>query len=126
MVTVWVEGVEELNTVEQAFARAGGRIGEKGARVVRAAALRVEATAKLFCPVDTGHLQSTIGVDYHGDGRSGAMEAAIGPTASYGGFVEFGTSRMAPHAYMGPALDRVAPDYVSACQRLAVETLGFG
>lgn len=123
MVSVWVEGVEEMNTVEQAFRRAGGRVGEKGSRVVRAAGFRIEATAKLFCPVDTGHLRSTISPQFIGDGRSGGMEAVVTARAAYAGYVEHGTSRMAPYAYMGPALDRVAPEFVAACEVLAAEAL---
>lgn len=119
MVSVWVEGIDELNTVEAELRTARGRIGSKGSAVVRAAALQVESLAKQFVPVDTGHLKGTISPEFSGDGRFGGMEAEIGPTASYGGYVEWGTSRMAPHAYMGPALDRVAPDFVAACEAIA-------
>lgn len=123
MVSIWVEGIDELNTVEASLHRAGGAVGAKGARVVRAAAHRVEATAKLFCPVDTGHLRGSIGVGMGGDGRFGALEAVIGTSVSYSIFVEHGTSRMAPQAFMGPALDRVAPSFIAACEALAAEAL---
>jgi HK97 gp10 family phage protein len=120
MASVWVEGVEEMNQVAVDLRRKNGRIGAQGATVVRAAALRVEATAKLFCPVDTGHLRGTIGPpQFSGDGRHGGMEAAISATARYAIYVEFGTRYMAPRAYMGPALDRVSPQFVAAAAAIA-------
>jgi HK97 gp10 family phage protein len=115
---MWFEGIDELNTITYELERANGQIGAKGAAVIRRSAHQVEAVAKLFCPVDTGHLKGTIGVDVDGDGRFGAMSAEIGPTAHYGGYVEFGTRNMAPHAYMGPALDRVTPSFVAACEAI--------
>ena len=119
MATVWFEGIDELNTITAELERANGRIGEKGAQVVRRSAAAVEALGKQFCPVDTGHLKGTIGASFEGDGRFGAMTAEIGPTAHYGGYVEFGTRFMAPHAYMGPALDRVGPGFVAAAAAIA-------
>lgn len=119
MVTMWFEGIDDLNTVTADLQRAGGRIGARGAQVLRKSALQVEAIGKLFCPVDTGNLKSTIGTSFGGDGRSGGMSAEIGPTADYGGYVEYGTRNMAPHAYMGPALDRVTPSYIAAAEAIA-------
>lgn len=119
MASIWVENIDELNTVEARLRTAQGRIGSKGSAVVRSAALRVEELAKQFVPVDTGHLKGTITPEFSGDGRFGGMEAVIGPTANYGGYVEWGTSRMAPQAYMGPALDIVGPDFVAACEAIA-------
>lgn len=113
--SVWVEGVEEMNKVAVELRHKNRRIGAQGAAVVKAAAFQVEATGKLFCPVDTGHLKSTIGPpNFSGDGRGGAMEAEISATARYAIYVEFGTRNMAPHAFMGPALDRVSPGFVAA------------
>jgi HK97 gp10 family phage protein len=117
---VWVENIDEINTITLQLEAAGGRIGQRGATVVKASALKVEALAKLFCPVDTGHLKSTIGPPrYSGDGRSGAMEAAISATADYARYVEWGTRNMAPRAFMGPALDRVGPEFAAACAAIA-------
>lgn len=116
--SVWVENIEDLNTIAVELDRAGGSVGAKGAAVVRSHALRIEAIGKLNAPVDTGHLRNSIGTDFSGDGRHGGLEAAIGPSASYAPFVEFGTSRMAPAAFMGPALDRVGPDFMAAVEQL--------
>lgn len=114
MVTIWFEGIDDMNTITAELSSKNGRIGAQGSAVLRKSAGQVEAIGKLFCPVDTGHLKSTIGTSFGGDGRFGAMSAEIGPTAHYGGYVEFGTRYMAPQAYMGPALDRVGPGFVAA------------
>jgi HK97 gp10 family phage protein len=120
MASVWVEGIEEINTIALQLRTKNQRIGAQGSAVVRAAALRVEATAKLFCPVDTGHLKSTIGPPrFSGDGRAGGMEAAISATARYAVYVEWGTRYMAPHAFMGPALDRVGPEFAAAVEAIS-------
>ena len=47
-----------------------------------------------------------------------SLRAEVGPTAEYGAYVEYGTSRMAPRAYMGPAFDRHAPDLVTAVEQI--------
>ncbi len=119
MASISVEGIDELNTIEVQLRTKKNRIGAEGSKVVRRSAKRVERLGKQFAPVDTGHLKSSIGVDILGSGRAGAMEAVIGPTASYGRYVEQGTSRMAPHAYMGPALDIVGPEFAAACESIS-------
>lgn len=111
MASVWFDGIDQLNTIAVALAGSAVRVGAGAAVVLRKVAHDVEATSKQFCPVDTGNLRNSIGTDFTGDGRSGSMQAAIGPTAAYGKYVEWGTSRMSPHAFMGPALDRHAADF---------------
>jgi HK97 gp10 family phage protein len=113
--TVWVEGIEEINTISEQLRTKKGRIGAQGSAVLRVSAFKVEALGKLFCPVDTGHLRGTIGPPrFSGDGRYGEVEAAISATAAYAGYVEWGTRYMAPRAYLGPALDRVGPEFAAA------------
>lgn len=86
-------------------------------RAVRKTAVDISSTAKATAPVDTGNLKNSIGHTV----TSGADEvsAEIGPTASYGVFVEFGTSRMAPQPYLGPAFDRHVPAFVQAISQVA-------
>lgn len=109
----------ELNRLAADLSGAGARVGAAVSVVVRASARRLEAEAKQFAPVDTGNLRSSIGTDLVGDGRSDTMAAEVGPTASYGAFVEFGTSRQAPAAYMGPAFDRAVPSFTDALAQVA-------
>lgn len=111
--------VSELNRLAADLEGAGPRVGAQVATVVRTTGYLIQRDGQAFAPVDTGYLRSTIGVDFTGDGRSSDMEAAIGPTASYAVYLEFGTSRMAPHAFMGPALDRNTPGFVAGISQAA-------
>lgn len=115
--------VSELNRLAVTIDNAAKSIGPTGAAVVQKAALDVEATAKAFAPVDTGALRNSIGTDVHGDASSRVVLAVIGPTVEYGPYVEFGTSRMAPRAFMGPALDRHTPDFIAALEQVAKKGL---
>lgn len=119
MASVWVEGIENLNKVTVDLSTAGSRISAKASAVVRRSGQQLVAQAQRFAPVDTGALRSSIGVDFTGDGRSTEMLATAGPTVSYAVFQEFGSSRIAPRAFMGPALDRVSGDFVAALEALA-------
>lgn len=109
----------ELNSLVVDLAAGGARIGAGAAAAVRKTTLDTQRTAQAFVPVDTGNLKNTIGSDFEGDGGSGTIEGVTGPTADYGAHVEFGTVRMAPHAYMGPAMDRHAPELEAALGQLA-------
>jgi HK97 gp10 family phage protein len=85
----------------------------------------IEASAKNRVPVDTGHLKSSIGTSDLGNvGQFGSLSIEIGPTANYGGFVEFGTSRMAPRPYMESAADIHFPLVKQAVKQLGLEALG--
>lgn len=113
----------ELNALAVDLVRLSGTVGAKAAAALVKTTLDIEADAKVFVPVDTGNLRNSIGHDITGDGRFGVIEAEIGPTADYGVFVEYGTSRMPPQAYMGPAFDRRVPGYVSALEQIAGDVL---
>lgn len=110
--------VSELNSLAVDLARVPSRVQQKAPLVVRKVAADIERDAKLFAPVDTGFLRNSIGVDH-----PEPLEAVIGPTAEYAPYLEFGTSRMAPHAFMGPALDRHSGEFVAAFERLAEQSL---
>lgn len=106
--------VSELNTLAADLSGASWRVAAQGARAVQKTGLDVVRDGQEFAPVDTGNMRNSIGVDFDAD-RLG-FEA--GPTASYSPYVEFGTSRMAPHAFMGPAFDRNVPPFVAAVEEL--------
>jgi HK97 gp10 family phage protein len=75
--------------------------------VVQKGAADIKRDAKIFAPVgETGDLRASIGYETRITGD--AVEAEIGPTVHYGHYVELGTTKMAPRAYMGPAFDRNA------------------
>lgn len=112
--------VSELNRLSVDLGQAEQKIGD-GVRVaLRKAALDTEAQAKAFAPVDTGNLRNSIGhSDLRALAQSGTLEVEVGPTAAYGRYVEEGTSRTAPQAFMGPAFDRVQPGFLSALDEIA-------
>lgn len=98
--------------LEANLRQAGLTAAIRGAAVVSKAALDIEARAKMKAPVDTGNLRASISSDIRG------LEAEIGPTASYAAFVEFGTSRMSPQPFLGPAFDEVEPRFIAAVEKL--------
>lgn len=79
-------------------------------KVVQEHAAKVKATAQQLVPQDTGELQRSI--SYETRVSKGGAFGEVGPTARHGIFVEWGTSKMAPRAFMGPALDRHSDDFV--------------
>lgn len=94
------------------------RIGSQVAQVVRRTAAAVERDAKMLAPVDTGNLRNSIGTSMAGGAGAASVAAEVGPTANYGAYVEYGTSRMAPQPYLGPALDRHEQPFVDALGKL--------
>lgn len=112
--------VEGLNTLAVELEVHTGTALFKGSEVVRGSAQRVVATAQQLVPVDTGATKGSI----HASGPNGApftlrsVEAEIGPTTEYAPHLEYGTVDMAPHAFMGPALDRESPDFVAALEQI--------
>lgn len=119
MSSVRFDGIDDLNQVAADLQRSSDRIGVRGAAVVRRSTLEGERIAKEFAPVDTGFLRSSVTHEFRGDGRSSSMEGEWGAEASYAPHVEWGTSRMAPRAFVGPSLDRVAPDFVAALKAIS-------
>ena len=107
--------VSELNQLGVMLGNSAILVGAQVANAVRESAQQLEDTAKDFCPVDTGRMQRSISTTITGWGSD--ISAEVGPTSFYAKFVEFGTSKMAPHAFMGPAIDRVGPDFVAAVEK---------
>jgi HK97 gp10 family phage protein len=125
-VSVWVEGVGDLNRLSVDLGLIGPKSTVKASAVVRKSAADIQATAQAFVPVDTGNLKGSIGSGPVGQDRAlrpGDMDAEIGPTAEYGAYVEYGTAHQAPAAYMGPAFDRHAPNFEAALGQVADDLL---
>jgi HK97 gp10 family phage protein len=93
----------ELHEIERTIDASGPKVEALAKAVVRKMGFDTVAEAQALVPVDTGNLKNSIGVDFDADGLG--FEA--GPTANYGHFVEWGTSRMSPRPYMRPAFDKV-------------------
>ena len=105
----------EVRALERRLASAGSQAERSVRRVVAKTGHDTVAGAQRIVPVDTGHLKSTISVDIDADGLG--FEA--GPHASYGHYVEFGTSRMAPQPYLLPAFDRQTEIAMRALEEIA-------
>ena len=107
--------VGELRALAADLGEASASAQLKATQVVQKSAFDVQRLAAERAPVRTGFLASSIGVDFDsGDG----LTATIGPAASYGIFVEAGTSRMRPQPYLGPAFDAVVPGFTAAMEQL--------
>lgn len=108
----------ELNRLAVDFVKAGPRAVILAQKVLDKTAHDIEATAKQMSPVDTGAMRNSIGVD------RGVLQATVGPTVNYAPYVEFGTSRQAPQAFMGPALDRHNPAFFKAMEQIGIPGVG--
>lgn len=115
--------ISSLELLHKDLGKAGPRTRDRTKLVIKKVALDIEANAKQIAPVDTGNLKSSIG---HSDLRLlsvNHMVVDVGPTANYGQYVELGTSRQAPQAFMGPSADRFAPTFEKAMEQLGAEAM---
>ena len=81
---------------------------------IQKGALRVEATAKQNCAVDTGLLRASITHKL----KLGSLSAIIGTNVKYAPYVEFGTSKQGAQPYLYKALasntSKIKKDIVEA------------
>ena len=90
--------------------------------VVVKAAMDTVRDSKMLAPVDTGNLRNSIGSDI--TEAAGSIEAEVGPTADYGYYVEYGTSRnQNPQPFMGPAYDKNQPKLEQALGQIPEDVL---
>jgi len=116
-ISVRFDGVDHLIGLADGMAQSAKEIGPAVVPIVAASALRVEQVAKQFVPYKTGATRDSIGLDPKQPRLRGtAVEVDVGAETHYAPFLEHGTARMAPHAFLGPALDRATPDFVSALE----------
>jgi HK97 gp10 family phage protein len=101
-------------------------LGENTDAFVRKVAFDVQALAQDKAPVDLGNLKNSIYTATNrenrmpvlgGDVRRVALPsptddhtAHVGPSVDYGIYQEFGTYKMAPHPYLGPAVLQTTND----------------
>jgi HK97 gp10 family phage protein len=108
--TVRVEGMPALRRALLTITQEGRRTVQ---REVMRSALKVQAGAKVRCPVDTGRLRNSIAVEIQDEGLS----ALVGTNVEYAPFVEFGTSRQRPQPYLFPAYEEEHPQFVERLRR---------
>jgi len=109
MVEVTFRTTIRYNRIPDIAARFPGAVRAAVAK----AAYDTEADAKTLCPVDTGALRGSIKTQVEG------MSAKVTASMEYAGYVEFGTYKMAPRAYMRPAADINEPKFIAAMEALA-------
>lgn len=93
--------------LRRSIERIGPRVRKEAGVAVRKRAHDIESLAKQKVPVDTGYLKSTLGFTLGVDD----LIAVIGASANYAAYVEYGTAKMAPRPYLGPAFEAVRPAF---------------
>lgn len=109
----------ELLKLSADLGKASYEVTRKAQKVVAKTAYDIEATAKSLAKVDTGTMRDSIGTTISG----GGLTAEVSPTVNYAIYNEFGTRRMAPRPFMGPALERHSGPFVQAIESLSGEFL---
>lgn len=109
--------ISELRDLEGDLRKGAGKVEALAPKVVAKVAHDIEASAKVAAPVDTGNLKNSISTDVDG------LTAEIGPTASYAMYQEYGTSRMRPQPFMGPAVDANEGKFVEAMGQVGEKIL---
>lgn len=69
--------------------------------LVRKTALQIETDAKLRAPVDTGFLRASIQTEVVDE-----LTSRVFVGASYGIYVEYGTTKSRPQPYLTPAIEK--------------------
>lgn len=95
--------------------KAASGVDVLGKRAVEKVGKRAAATARKAAPTETGRLSRSIRVKV--DGTRAVVETDL----YYARFQEFGTSKMAPNPFMGPAFQRHAPELVKEVEAIADE-----
>lgn len=87
-----------------AFELRVGRVtaAQAGDRAAALLALKLRNEAVRRCPVDTGRLRQSIGLQKIGEGHY-----RVGTNVTYAPYVEFGTRRTRAQPFMRPALEAV-------------------
>ena len=113
----------DLDQIARDLSNAGQWIASRVVdKALEPSAVRVRDTARRLAP-RTGlpHYANKITHEIK-RGVGGFTDAEIGPErggqGSLGHLLEFGTSRTPPHAHLGPALDREAPEFEKVIDKL--------
>lgn len=98
--------------------------GQLAKVVVKKTAKDIESTAKQLAPVDTGFLRGAISTSDLRNVTQDSPSAEVRASASYSTYLEFGTSRMAPQPFMGPAADKHSDAFEQAMAEIIEKAMG--
>lgn len=115
MSMVWEMG--ELVAVGADLGRAGAKTTREAESVVQESTQKLEKRAETYAPARTGALRGSI------ESRVSGLTGTVSANIRYAEFQEWGTSKMAPQPYAGPALEAVAPEFVAEMEKLGAEFL---
>jgi len=105
----------EVTALIHALGENTDEVAARAEVVVRKTGFDTVRGSQAICPVDTGHLRSTIGVDFDTDG----LGFDVGAYANYAHFVHWGTSRQAPQPFLTPVFDQKVEVAVQALGQIA-------
>lgn len=112
-------GFNEIEQLAADLVAAAVSAQVKAVLVVAQTARALETIAQRRAPRVTGDLARSITTTVN----PFDVSAEVGPEEYYGYFVEYGTSKMGPQPFMGPAADEVAPDFAAAMEELGADLL---
>lgn len=112
---------DDLNSVIRDLSGAGQWVGLQAGKLVGRSGDRVRDEARRLAPrTRLPHYANKITAETRHVGH--VVEAEIGPEkggqGNLGHILEYGTAKSPPHAHLGPALDREAPDFVAYLAKL--------
>ena len=94
------------------------KVKPNSAKIVRQAAFKVEAMAKVMCPVDTGALRNSINIRQMSSLLWRVQDGPARDGRLYGIYQELGTYKMAAQPFMIPAVEQVSNEYIAMWQGL--------
>lgn len=110
--------MSDLDALAADLNKAAAGVQREAPVVVGAQAARLVQIARQYAPRSTGTLANSIG------STTGlGLSVEVGPTVAYAPFVEYGTSRMGPRPFMGPAADQIQGDFAAAMEALGGDVL---
>ena len=116
------DGSEEMGRLAADLASAGVKASARAGTAMGKALNDISAGAKNRVAVDTGATKNSISTEIQNRGNT--LRGEVGPTTSYAGFLERGTSRQRAQPYLRPATDAVLPGYQAALEQIGAEILG--
>ena len=104
--------------VQRRLAAAGAVMRAAAEAAVTDCAAAIAEQARADCPVETGRLRDSIGVEVLVNEADDMIEARVYAAAPYAAAVELGSGKHAPRPFLLPAWERVGPTLVRALHNL--------